>query len=113
MTKRIKLSGKNIQLNNTPPVTSTSITISHGNRKQNAEQLKQQILDDHEKINRLKQIFALHKKHGAPVNIPELTGVGQGVIDQIQNVITSVLKYIEEGKVPNGYTTIKKTVVEP
>ncbi len=49
MTERIELSGKNIKLNNTPPVTSTSITISHGNPKQNAEQLKQQILEDHEK----------------------------------------------------------------
>jgi len=48
MIERIKLAEKNIFLNNIPPITSTSITISHGNPTQTAEQLKQQILADYE-----------------------------------------------------------------
>ena len=67
----------------------------------------QQILDDHEKVNRLNHIFTLHRKDGAPTNKPELTGVDQGVIDQIQNIITGVLQYIQDGETPDGYSNIK------
>ena len=70
--------------------------------------LIQQILDDHEKINRFNHLFSLHKKIGVPTNKPELTGVNQNVIDQIQNVITHILEYIEYGKIPNNYSHIKK-----
>ena len=74
--------------------------------------LKQQIIEDHEKINRFNQIFSNHKKDGAPTNKPELTGVDQKVIDQIQNIITSMLEYIEDGRTPDGYSSIKKTILE-
>jgi len=75
--------------------------------EEEANQLKQQILDDHKKINRFNQIFANYKKVGAPINKPELTGVDQGVIDQIQNVIIHTLEYIEDGKAPEGYAGLK------
>lgn len=100
MTERIKLTKDNI--------IESSPNEVHIYTQGNAN-LKQQILDDQDKVNRLKQIFSSHVATGAPLNTPD-SGITDDQVQEIHNVITDILEFIDKGTIPVGYDRVKLTV---